>query len=76
MDGAGHWGITVLQANAEMDAGDIWASVEFTMPPGCSKSSLYRNEVADAALAAVLLAVARFAGGSYRPERWTTAVPA
>jgi len=67
MDGAGRWGVTVLQANGEMDAGDIWASVEFTMP-GCSKSSVYRTEVADAAVKAVLLAVARFAGGSYRAE--------
>ncbi len=66
MGGAGRWGVTVLQANAQMDAGDIWASVEFTMP-ACSKSSLYRTEVADAALEAVLLAVARFAGG-YQPE--------
>jgi putative two-component system hydrogenase maturation factor HypX/HoxX len=68
MDGATHWGVTVLQANAEMDAGDIWASAEFPMPPACSKSSLYRTEVADAALEAVLAAVARFAGGSYQPE--------
>ena len=67
MAGAGRWGVTVLQANAEMDAGDIWASAEFTMP-SCSKSSVYRTEVADAAVAAVLLAVARFADGSYRPE--------
>ena len=50
-----------------MDAGDIWASAEFTMP-GCSKSSVYRTEVADAALQAVLLAVSRFASGRYRPE--------
>jgi putative two-component system hydrogenase maturation factor HypX/HoxX len=68
MDGATWWGVTVLQANAEMDAGDIWASAEFAMPPACSKSSLYRTEVADAALEAVLAAVARFACGSYRPE--------
>ena len=67
MGGAGRWGVTVLQANAEMDAGDIWASAEFTMP-GCAKSSVYRTEVADAAVQAVLLAVARFAGGRYRPE--------
>ena len=32
MGGAARWGVTVLQANAEMDAGDIWASVEFTCP--------------------------------------------
>jgi len=68
MEGATWWGVTVLQANAEMDGGDIWASAEFTVPPACSKSSLYRTEVADAALEAVLAAVARFAGGRYRPE--------
>ena len=67
MEGAARWGVTVLQANAEMDAGDIWASVEFTMP-GCAKSDAYRGEVADAAVAAVLRAVTRFAGGRWRPE--------
>jgi putative two-component system protein, hydrogenase maturation factor HypX/HoxX len=67
MGGAKSWGVTVLQANAEMDAGDIWACVGFAMP-GCSKSSTYRTEVADAAAEAVLLAVARFAEGRYRPE--------
>jgi putative two-component system protein, hydrogenase maturation factor HypX/HoxX len=67
MGGAGRWGVTVLQANAEMDAGDIWASAEFTMP-GCSKSSAYRTEVADAAVRAALLAVTRFAAGRFRPE--------
>jgi putative two-component system protein, hydrogenase maturation factor HypX/HoxX len=68
MDGASRWGVTVLQANGEMDAGDIWASAEFAVPPACSKSSLYRTEVADAAVEAVLAAVARFAAGGYRPE--------
>jgi putative two-component system protein, hydrogenase maturation factor HypX/HoxX len=68
MEGASRWGVTVLQANAEMDAGDIWSSTEFAVPR-CAKSSLYRTEVADAALEAVLLAVARFEDGGYRPER-------
>src|SRR5271169_5678593 len=67
MGGAGRWGVTVLQANAEMDGGDIWASAEFTMP-GCSKSSVYRTEVADAAVRAVLLALTRFAAGRHQPE--------
>ena len=67
MDGAERWGVTVLQANAEMDGGDIWASAEFTMP-GCSKSSVYRTEVADAAVQAVLLALTRFASGRYQPD--------
>jgi putative two-component system hydrogenase maturation factor HypX/HoxX len=68
MGGAARWGVTVLQANAKMDAGDIWASAEFALPAGCSKSSVYRTEVADAAVEAVLVAVARFAAGRYRPE--------
>jgi putative two-component system protein, hydrogenase maturation factor HypX/HoxX len=67
MGGASRWGVTVLQANAQMDAGDIWASEEFPVHAS-SKSSLYRTEVADAAMAAALAAVARFASGSYRPE--------
>ncbi|MFC9893723.1 hydrogenase maturation protein [Nocardia sp. NPDC127579] len=65
--GARDWGVTVLQAVAEMDAGPIWASVPFPVA-AVGKSGLYRNEVADAALAAVLLAVERFESGRYRPE--------
>ena len=57
-----HWGVTVLQANAEMDAGDVWASVEFDMREA-SKGSLYRNEVTEAAVAAVHTALARIEGG-------------
>jgi len=68
MDGAAHWGVTVLQAIDQMDAGDIWASMAFPVVHASSKSSLYRTEVADAAMEAVLAAVARFAGGSYVPE--------
>ncbi|MCZ4608283.1 enoyl-CoA hydratase-related protein [Streptomyces sp. Lzd4kr] len=65
-EGAERWGVTVLQAAAEMDAGDVWASVPCRVPP-VAKSDLYRGEVADAALTAVLLAVERFAGGSHVP---------
>ncbi|MFC9431290.1 hydrogenase maturation protein [Streptomyces sp. NPDC056987] len=64
--GATRWGVTVLQAEEEMDAGDIWATVPFDVAPG-GKSELYRNEASDAAVAAVLLAVERYAGGSYKP---------
>ncbi len=61
------WGVTVLQANAEMDAGDIWASVEFDMRKA-SKGSLYRNEVTEAAVVAVSLALERFESGDYQPQ--------
>ncbi|GGW56282.1 hydrogenase maturation protein [Streptomyces xantholiticus] len=63
---AAEWGVTVLQAEAEMDAGDIWATADFRVPR-VAKSDLYRNELSDAALDAVLLAVDRFARG--RPPR-------
>jgi putative two-component system hydrogenase maturation factor HypX/HoxX len=63
------WGVTVLEAVAEMDAGPIWASETFTMPRNSpSKSALYRAEVAEAAVRAVLLAVARVASGTVAPE--------
>jgi putative two-component system hydrogenase maturation factor HypX/HoxX len=61
------WGVTVLQANAEMDAGDIWASEIFPMR-SAKKSSLYRNEVTEATTRAVLAAVERFASGTFRPR--------
>ncbi|WP_446750985.1 hydrogenase maturation protein [Streptomyces sp. CLV115] len=65
-EGADRWGVTVLQANAEMDAGDVWASMTCPLPP-VGKSDLYRNEISDAAVAALLLAVGRFASGTYTP---------
>lgn len=52
------WGVTVLEADAELDAGPIWASASFAMRDA-AKSSLYRREVADAAVSAVLEALAR-----------------
>ncbi|OII66195.1 hydrogenase maturation protein [Streptomyces sp. CC53] len=64
--GARRWAVTVLQAEAGMDAGDVWASVPFDVPP-VGKSDLYRGELADAAAAAVLLAVERFASGDHKP---------
>ncbi|MCG7755914.1 MAG: hydrogenase maturation protein [Nitrosomonas sp.] len=60
------WGVTVLQANAEMDAGDIWAAEVFPMRLA-RKSSLYRHEVVEAATRAVLTAVACFQSGAYKP---------
>ncbi|MDH6126237.1 hydrogenase maturation protein [Kitasatospora sp. GP82] len=66
-EGASQWGVTVLQAVAEMDAGPIWASVPYPVP-ACGKSELYRNEVSDAAVEAVLLAVERFQSGHHVPE--------
>lgn len=67
------WGVTVLQANAEMDAGDIWAYSEFAMRDA-SKASLYRNEITKAAVDAVLEAVVHYQGG-FKPEPLVYANP-
>ena len=66
-EGRAAWGVTVLQADAEPDAGDIWASASFALP-AAGRSDIYRGEVSDAALEAVMLAVARFTSGTYRPR--------
>lgn len=60
------WGVTILQAEAEMDAGPVWASAVFPLR-AAKKSSVYRNEVTQAASAAVLQAVARVASGTFVP---------
>lgn len=68
-EGEPDWGVTLIQAEAEMDAGPIWASRGFTMRPA-KKSSLYRNEVTEAALATVREALDRlpeYLAGSWRP---------
>ncbi|XP_066270307.1 hydrogenase maturation factor HoxX-like [Branchiostoma lanceolatum] len=64
-EGATEWGVTVLQADDEMDAGDIWATCRFPVNRHATKSSLYGKEVAQAALQAVLGAV----------EAWERGVP-
>jgi putative two-component system protein, hydrogenase maturation factor HypX/HoxX len=63
LNGEAQWGVTVLQANAEMDGGAIWASTVF--PMRCAKkSTLYRSEVASAAVGAVLQAIQKFERGA------------
>ena len=61
------WGVTVLQASGEMDGGDIWAAKTFPMRLA-KKSSLYRNELVEAAVRAVLAAVERFQSGNFKPQ--------
>ena len=67
LDGEPRWGVTVLQADGELDAGPVWANETFVMRPA-AKSSLYRREVADAAVRAVLAAVDRFGTGGADPQ--------
>jgi len=66
-EGQTEWGVTVLQADAEMDAGDIWASRVFPMREA-TKASLYRREVTEAAVACVREALSRVE--DWRAGRW------
>ncbi|MEU8547635.1 hydrogenase maturation protein [Streptomyces roseoverticillatus] len=67
-DGEAQWGVTVLQAEEEMDAGAVWADAAFAVPGDVAKSDLYRGELADAAVRAVLLAVERYASCRWMPR--------
>ena len=65
------WGVSILEAATEFDAGPMWASHEFALdesPP--TKSSLYRNQVTEATVRAVLEAVARIKSGQFRSGAW------
>jgi putative two-component system hydrogenase maturation factor HypX/HoxX len=52
------WGVTVLEANADFDAGEVWATSKFAMRRA-AKSSVYRHEVRRAAIESVLDAIDR-----------------
>ena len=72
--GENEWGVTVLQANEVMDGGAVWAAETFTMGLE-KKSSLYRNQVTEAASKAVLTALTRYQNG-FQPcplEAWLDA---
>lgn len=74
LEGTERWGVTLLQANGEMDAGDVCRSIPFAMRDA-SKASLYRHEVTEGAVAAVMDALERFAAGQ-RPMPFDPADPA
>lgn len=58
--GRSHWGVTILQAIEEFDAGPVWAFDQFAIDideAGLTKSELYRSYITQAAIAATLAAV-------------------
>ncbi|HTT30210.1 MAG TPA: hydrogenase maturation protein [Solirubrobacteraceae bacterium] len=64
--GMDEWGVTVLEAVEEADAGDIWETRKFRMRP-VGKSSIYRHEVRRAAVEMLVFAVHNFARGDFKP---------
>ena len=73
-EGRSHWGVTVLQADENFDAGPVWAFQQFPIDdidePSLTKSSLYRGNVTRAAVIATLAAVQRIeTASSSNPQR-------
>lgn len=69
------WGVTVLQAIGDYDAGPVWAWRGFALRDGATKSSIYRHEVVRGAVAAVREALAAWRPGAAgaqaaAPGRW------
>lgn len=69
------WGVTVVQAAEHVDSGSIWAASDFRMR-AASKSSLYRDEVTQAAVRAMLVAVRRYESRLFVPEPLDYSKPA
>ena len=61
------WGVTVLQANHEFDAGEVCATRHFRMREA-GKSSLYRHEVRRGAVEALVEAVGAIVAGAAPEE--------
>lgn len=67
LEGETVWGVTILQAAEEFDAGDIWSIQTFSMRLA-SKSSIYRDEVVRSGVKGVVEAVERFESGLFKPR--------
>lgn len=65
--GAAEWGVTLLHAAEEMDAGHIWGTANFPMREA-SKGSLYRREVTEHAVRLVLAALEQHTDHRFRPR--------
>jgi putative two-component system protein, hydrogenase maturation factor HypX/HoxX len=68
LEGEAEWGVTVLEAEEDMDAGPVWASRTFPLR-AATKSSVYRSELTDCAVEAVLTALERIATANAAPVR-------
>lgn len=62
-----YWGVTLLQADAEMDAGDIWGTAEFPLRDA-GKTSIYKREVSEAAVRLIKQAITNAATPGFKPR--------
>ncbi|MGZ5585088.1 MAG: hemerythrin domain-containing protein [Methylobacter sp.] len=66
-NGEPEWGVSLLEAAEEMDAGDIWAHKTFTMRQ-TTKSALFYREVTQAAVDCLWEALSYFNAPNFKPE--------
>lgn len=62
-----YWGVTLLQADSEMDAGDIWGTQNFPLRRA-GKTSTYKREVSTTAVALIKQALLDFENPNYQPK--------
>ncbi len=60
------WGVVILKANEEFDAGEIYSEVNFLMRDA-SKASIYRDEVSDAMLKATKELLSNLENKNFKP---------
>ena len=72
LEGETEWGVTLIEAEAELDAGPVWASATFPMRQA-TKSSLYRHEVTDAAVEALMAVLSNIESGNRQPKQAASA---
>lgn len=66
-NGASEWGVTLLQAVEEMDAGDIWGTQNFPLREA-GKTSIYKREVSTTAIDLIKKALKDIESGTFKPR--------
>jgi len=66
LDEKKEWGVVILKANEELDGGDIYSEVRFKMRESY-KASIYRNEVSDATVKALLELLQNLQNKNFQP---------
>lgn len=69
-----HWGVTLLQAAEDMDAGDIWGTEQFPLRLA-GKTSSYKREVSAAAVALIKQAIEQVQQSDFTPRPLDYAKP-
>ncbi|CAF0870820.1 unnamed protein product [Brachionus calyciflorus] len=62
------WGVAILEADKEMDAGNIWAISNFRMPYNITKGELYNSLISRTATKLIVECFSKLDDPNFRPE--------